>query len=149
MSVTFSFADYQDTPCGVEFCGHAYRAHDRANHETGGEMCSQYPCVGFVELQLSNANAADLLGWLGISSPSEPIGSHPAADLAALCRRRLWDEARNHDQALPSTDEGGPGTGHCRAVFVGRDAGYLRRQTTRLLALAERAAASPRRGPSS
>lgn len=89
------------------------------------------------EINLSNANALDLLGWLGL--PRAEWGEHPAADLAARAQRRLWDEARNHDPALPPQEDAP--AGHARMVFGGRDAGYLRRRAGEILALARRAPA--------
>ncbi len=82
-------------------------------------------------INLANANAADLLEWLGY--PREPLyGSLDARELAARCRRRLWPEARNVDPALPSHVEG-------RFIFCGRRPAYLRERTAELLAIAERA----------
>ena len=54
-------------------------------------------------LNACNANAYDLLRWLGLPS-LELHGSAAASEVAARCRRRLWDEPRNHDPELPMTD---------------------------------------------
>jgi hypothetical protein len=80
-------------------------------------------------MNLSNRNAADLLAWLGL--PTDDLyGSIAARELAARCRRRLWNEARNVDRELPETHA------HC-CVVLGRPAGYLRTRTEELLGLAE------------
>lgn len=82
------------------------------------------------ELNLCNANAADLLAWLDL--PCEELyGQAPAREVAAKCRRRLWDIPRNHDAALDEIQLSE------RAVVSGRPAGYLREKTQRLLKLAE------------
>ena len=79
-------------------------------------------------LNLSNANACDLLRWLGYEA--EPVGTLRAGDLAARCRRRLWPEPRNQDPAIPGSVDG-------RMIDAGRPADYLRDRTARLLAIAE------------
>jgi hypothetical protein len=88
------------------------------------------------EVNVCNANARDLLHWLGL--PVDEYGQVPASDLAARCRRRLWDEPRNHDAAV-SADDRLAATGLAaddRVVMQGRRPGYLRHQTERLLAVA-------------
>jgi hypothetical protein len=91
------------------------------------------------EVNVCETNALDLLQWLGL--PVDAWGQACARDLAARCRRRLWDEARNHDGALSAADRaksiGAPDDP--RIVVFGRRAGYLREQTGRLLAVAEAA----------
>jgi hypothetical protein len=80
-------------------------------------------------LNLSNANARDLIAWLRL--PDEDLcGEIAARELAARCRRRLWDEARNHDEGLPGSVEYDG-----RLVIGGREPGYLRRRTEQLLNL--------------
>ena len=80
-------------------------------------------------INLANQNAADLLAWLGF--PSDDLyGQIPARELAALCRRRLWPEARNADPEVPDVARG-------RFYRFGRPAGYLRQRTMELLHLAE------------
>ncbi len=86
-------------------------------------------------LNLSNANACDLLVWLGYEP--DYAGELDAGDLAARCRRRLWPEARNLDPARPTVETGGDG--RVRMVECGRPEGYLRQRTAQLLALADRA----------
>lgn len=88
-------------------------------------------------LNLANLNAIDLLRWLGlrVDSEAELIGEVAAPELAARCRRRLWDEPRNHDPELPGSliAEAGRPT----VVICGRRAGYLREKTAELLTLVE------------
>jgi hypothetical protein len=85
-------------------------------------------------VNLNNANAADVLRWLGLPA-ADLYGEVPARELGALCRRRLWDEARNHDDGVrPYELTGAQGA---RAIFFGREPGYLRRRAADLLALAE------------
>ena len=82
-------------------------------------------------INLANSNAFDLLTWLML--PAEPCGAVNARELAARCRRRLWDVERNHDPARPCSEEG-------NFIDCGRRAGYLRERTAELLRLSERAA---------
>ena len=85
---------------------------------------------GATFLNLANSNACDLLAWVALAV--EPCGSANARELAARCRRRLWDVERNHDPARPFHEEG-------NLIECGRRAGYLRERTAELLSLAERA----------
>jgi hypothetical protein len=80
-------------------------------------------------MNLSNRNAAALLAWLSLPT-DELYGSMPARELAARCRRRLWDEARNIDPERPEERA-------ARCLFFGRPAGYLRGRTEELLRIAE------------
>ena len=97
-----------------------------------------YSCeICDAEINLANGNALDLLRWLGLTV--DYCGEVSAKELAPVLRRRLWDESRNHDAAISGEESGGPGTGQCRMISVGRDPGYLRRQCERLLATCERA----------
>lgn len=77
---------------------------------------------------MANANASDLLAWLAL--PVEPYGSVSARELAARCRRRLWDVERNHDPERPPLEQGN--FSNC-----GRRPGYLRERTAELLRLAD------------
>ncbi len=86
-------------------------------------------------INLSNDNASDLFTWLGLST--EPIGHIQASDLVARCRRRLWNERRNEDAGVDSEIITQPGK--ATLYYLGRDPGYLRRQTERLLKVAEAA----------
>jgi hypothetical protein len=133
VSVSFTFPDYRDTPC--RHCGQAYREHYRVDDET---LCADGS--NFDALNLATSNALELLRWLGL--PAEEYGQHPAADMAARCQRRLWDVTRNHDPEIAPTTEGGPGTGRCSVIIIGRRPDYLREKTAALLWLAEKAKAS-------
>jgi hypothetical protein len=86
-------------------------------------------------INLCNGNAADLCAWLG-APYDEGSGELPASELAALCRRRLWPEARNAGVARPAFVDEAPG--QATIVSVGRDADYLPRRTKQLLDLCER-----------
>jgi len=93
-------------------------------------------CKG--ELNLCSTRASELLTWIGLRA--EQCGHHSARDLAARCRRRLWDEERNHDPALSGEAQRealGLPQGGARAIMFGRDAGYLRDRTAQLLSVAE------------
>lgn len=95
----------------------------------------------FVEMY--EQDAMDLLEWLGF--PSRNFGFLPSSDLKAKCKRRLWDEARNHDPAVTKPNP-------VKALYpswtsmavpqtktILRPAGFLRARTQELLKLAERA----------
>ena len=86
-------------------------------------------------LNISNSNARAFLNWVGLHQ-HELWGEMQARELAALLRRRLWPERRNHD------DEGRDGfieRGAHGALFTSyrRDPGKLASYTERLLRLAE------------
>ena len=81
-------------------------------------------------LNLANDNAGELLEWLAL--PRVLCGQLDAHELAVLCRRRLWDVARNHDPARAERIDG-------RLVSCARCADYLREHTADLLRLAENA----------
>lgn len=85
---------------------------------------------GYMDLQLNNRNAHDLLAWLGYRR--DWCGELEPGDLIARCMRRTWDVERNHDKALPDEAEG-------NAVIVGRRPGYLREKTEQLLVIAKEA----------
>ncbi len=87
-------------------------------------------------VNLANLNAAQLLRWLDLDSEFL-YGEIAARELAARCRRRLWDVSRNHDRSLPPRNfRGAKGA---RYLSLPRRAGYLRERTAELLALACRA----------
>lgn len=90
------------------------------------------------DLNLSQLNAIDLLRWLGfeLRGMEDLYGSMSVTEMAARCRRRLWDVPRNYDPELPGSCES---SGGARLLFAGRPAGYLRRRTTELLELLEAA----------
>lgn len=109
-------------------------------------VCTGRHCTGFCadclkhELNLANTNARALLEWLGLDEycdDGDLFGDAPATEVVARCNRRLWDEPRNYDQAVPTVESGGPGTGQCLAIEHGRDAGYLRDRTRDLLFIAQ------------
>ena len=89
-------------------------------------------------LNLANGNAIDLFDWLSIPTDQNDIyGEIDARELAARCRRRLWDVTRNHDCGLAPEVDRKPG---CATLhFFGRHPDYLREKTALLLELAERA----------
>jgi hypothetical protein len=82
-------------------------------------------------VNFSNLNAIDLLEWLGYQLGPNLIGVLDARDLAARCRRRLWDEPRNYDPAVPATSSASG-----RLTMCGRPAGGLRSRCQDLLRLA-------------
>lgn len=93
------------------------------------------------ELNLNNRNAADLIRWLGMdvfTLWSTEYGHCDAKELAARCRRRLWDEPRNYDVGLDTSHEETV-EGGARLIECGRDPGYLRHTVGKLLKIAERA----------
>lgn len=49
-------------------------------------------------LDMPRQEGLDLLDWLGLGRPD--FGAIPARNLAPLCRRRLWDVARNANPVL-------------------------------------------------
>lgn len=91
-------------------------------------------CVN-LEMNLANMNAGELLRWLDLECV--PYGEAPAREVAAKCRRRLWDEPRNHDAGLPAEEIKEPG--YVQVFICGRDPGYLREKTAKLLKIAEAA----------
>lgn len=118
--------------CSFNYC-EAFDAAELACQPT--PKTADYHCdICDHELNLANYNAMDLIQWLGISISANEI---PARDLAAKCRRRLWDEDRNHDGALDGYEDCMPG--HAKIIFQGRDPDYLRNKTAILLKIAERA----------
>lgn len=91
-------------------------------------------------VNVANDNAADLLRWLGIPFDAGDLwGEAKASELAALCRRRLWNEPINQDPGVQGSESGGPGTGQVRVVDCGRRPGYLPERAAELLALCVRA----------
>ena len=85
------------------------------------------------EINLCNDNASDLLRWLGL--PDELLSEHPARDLAARCRRRMWPIQRNIDPPRKEYADGGDG--QALLIRAGRREGYLRHQVERLLQVAQ------------
>lgn len=89
-----------------------------------------------LHINLCNANARELLDWLEIAH-EDLFGQIKGTELAAKCRRRLWDEARNHDPAKEGEVTKTPG--QATLINCGREEDYLRFRTQWLLAMAERA----------
>lgn len=99
-----------------------------------------YKCDSCIDtsLNIGEFNIRDLLNWLDLPVTDDGFhGEIRATELAARCRRRLWDEARNHDPELPGSATkiiGGPTVINC-----GRSPDYLRGRTDDLLRLAIKA----------
>lgn len=85
-------------------------------------------------LNLANANAADLLRWLGFEVDEDLSGLLAPGDLRARCEQRLTSTPANVSQDLPRAT-----IQRENVVQCGRAAGYLRARTAELLALALRA----------
>jgi len=110
-----------------------------ARDETAPAMYTCDVCDN--ELDVNCSNARDLLTWVGVDVGEELCGSIEAPELAARCRRRLWDESRNHDPAMTG-DERAESLGleqSERVITCGRSADYLRRRCADLLRVAETA----------
>lgn len=123
MSVTFW------TPASPD-CSSDCEGYDK------GENCP--PCAErSYSVNLSNQNAADVLGWLGFPVGEDLCGRLPTSELAARCQRRLWAEERNQDPAREIVVERRAGS--ATVIHGGREAGYLRRRAGDLLRLATRA----------
>lgn len=90
--------------------------------ESGDERICAACCA---RVNMSNANAADVMRYLGIES--EPYGKIEADKLAELCRAAIADPNRARPRFGVITK---------RVVMVGRDAEYLPRQARALLVLA-------------
>ena len=144
MSITFYIAIEVDGPKGREIrfayrCDCSKRWCDAcdeawANGTKAPDMFFCDDCTN-VELNMANGNAVDWMRWIGLASA--PCGEIKARELAAMCRRRLWNEPRNHDPALDGADykiEGGP-----RVIISDRPPNYLHDQTERMLKICEKA----------
>lgn len=147
MSITFSIAVQREDgslrpayrcDCSIRWCD----ACDLAD-EAGQPYPEQFFCDNCTnkDINMANQNAWDFMRWVGIHDGTlqgASGGEIRASDLAVKCRRRLWDEARNHDKGFETQDfkvPGGP-----RVIMGGRRDGYLRETTERMLALCELAA---------
>ena len=144
MSVTFIAAAWQEHPkfgrvlsslrscdCSrrwCDACDAAWAKDESAPDQFSCEVCDH-------ELNVSNANARDLLAWLGLVADSELCGDIDARELAAKCRRRLWEESRNHDAAVAGFED--KREGRATMIDCGRSADYLRERTAQLLSVAE------------
>jgi hypothetical protein len=89
-------------------------------------------------LNVSNANACDLLRWLGVDfDDTDLCGQISAPMLARRCRERLRLIADNIDPAIPPRER--VGDNGARFVYCGRSEGYLHDRCEELLVLAEAA----------
>jgi hypothetical protein len=87
-------------------------------------------------LNLADANARDLLRWLGYD-PGDLCGHLPAPALARRCQERLRLIVGNIDPARPPTER--RAANGCRVFYSGRPEGYLHDRCEQLLLLAEAA----------
>lgn len=97
---------------------------------TEDDLCDE--CLNHM-VNVGYGNDADLLRWLGLEVDCS--GIIEARELAARCRRRLWDESRNHDPEIPGWVE--KGARGATVIYCGRSPDYLRRKTEALLKIAE------------
>lgn len=74
-------------------------------------------------LNISNANAFELLAWLGLPASSDLSGAIDAPALLALCEASI--PLPGEDQARPTTTQG-------RVTTCGREAGYVARRVNEL-----------------
>ena len=147
MSITF-YASKMDTHRGYHMplfscdCSQRWmKDWDAAEASDADHYPDPYSCDNCRnEVNLANGNALELLSWLGVAN-IDYCGAVGARELAAHCRRRLWDESRNHDPAQSGQEraellgvELSP-----RVIICDRRPGYLREQTERILAIAEKA----------
>lgn len=103
-----------------------------AKDEKAPDMFTCDDCTD-TEMNLANVNAMEFIHWLGITADY----SLPATEVAALCRRRLWDEKRNHDPLKEGDEykvENGP-----HVIISERRPGYLREKTKIMLRICEKA----------
>lgn len=140
MSVTF-YPAYEQEDGTIRMlrrcdCHERYYDACMAADAAGQDLPEPFHCeICEIEMNLGSVNALDLLEWLGM--PRVEYGHVKATELAAKCRRRLWDEERNHDPVVEGFERKTPG--RATLVSFGRDAGYLRNKTERLLQICEAA----------
>lgn len=118
--------------CSERWCAACDEAY--LNGTESPAMFSCDDCTD-VSVNLHNQNAGDWLRWVGLVSA--PMGEIKATELAALCRRRLWDEDRNHDAGVAFEDYKGPKGP--RVITGGRPDGRLRQITEQMLRVCEKA----------
>jgi len=118
--------------CSERWCDACDIASEKG--EDSPEMFTCENCTD-VSVNLHSQNAGDWMRWVGLVSA--PMGQIKATELAALCRRRLWNEARNHDAGTSFEDFKGP-TGP-RVIMGGRPDGRLRQITEQMLKVCEKA----------
>ena len=114
--------------------------------------CTNKECDGFCNdclkhnLNVSSSNARDIIEWLDLleyDNNGSLFGEIEALELAARCRRRLWDEERNSDPGLNAADRARKlGVDQSsRVITCGREPGYLQAKTKQILFIAECAGA--------
>lgn len=140
MSITFCIAVSVDggtrfahhCDCSTRWCDACDEAWAKGLNTPAQFSCSD--CTD-VEVNMANGNAREWLTWVGL--PPHDGGEISARDLAARCRRRLWDEGRNHDPATEGYESKAPGC--ARLVVCDRRPGYLRERTAQMLKVCEKA----------
>jgi hypothetical protein len=144
MSITFYIAIEVDGPRGPETrfayrCDCSKRWCDACDEaaKAGADYPDQFTCADCtdVEVNMTASNTRDWLRWIGL--PAEDYGQISARDLAARCRRRLWEEARNHDPAIEGFED--KAEGRARLIVCGRRPDYLRERTAQMLKVCEKA----------
>lgn len=85
-----------------------------------------------LEVNVSNANARDLLAAMGFYSPD--LGGSADADVFV---RRAMLLANGRDMAAEVVETGGPGTGEARMIDCGRPEGYSLERGLALMKLAQ------------
>lgn len=136
MSITFSTSNHT---CD---CARRWIIDGEAIGPDVSEWPEPYTCHVCTELEmnLANENAYELMRWLDITADlysDDFHGEIKAKELAARCRRRLWDEPRNHDAGVDGYEQKEPGK--ARLIYGGRRPGYLREMVEKLLKIAEAA----------
>lgn len=141
MSVTFSIMKrHEDGSLRFAYrcdCSRRWCDDCDAAWAKGEDTPDQYTCENCTDtdINMANGNAMEWMRWVGLVA--DYGGEVEASKLAALCRRRLWDEQRNYDPAIEGDEfkvEGGP-----MVIMCGRRPNYLREQTERMLKLCEKA----------
>jgi hypothetical protein len=140
MSITFYIAIEIDggtrfayrCDCSTRWCDDCDAAWSK-----GQDAPEQYSCPDCtdVDVQMATGNARDWLRWMGL--PPDDAGQISARDLAVRCRRRLWNEDRNHDPAVEGGEYKAPGS--ARLIVCDRRPDYLRDQTEHILKICEKA----------
>jgi hypothetical protein len=137
MSITFFIAGSDGRSvyrcdCSERWCAACDVAWER--DERAPDMYTCENCTD-TEINMANMNAMEFMAWVDLAV--DYGGQVSAKELAARCRRRLWDEARNHDPMREGSEykfPGGPMIIECE-----RRPDYLRSQTERMLKVCEKA----------
>lgn len=141
MSITFSIMQrHEDGTLRFAFrcdCSQRWCDDCDAAWADGKDTPDQYTCENCTDtdVNMANMNALEWLTWVGLVA--DYGGDIEASKLAVLCRRRLWNEARNHDPVREGAEykvPNGP-----RVIECERRPDYLRSQTERMLKLCEKA----------